>query len=98
MDGVAGTAGAGGMPIAAALEKRPLPGDFAARDAALRRLGFDELLALQIGMVARDRQRRVAVGEPVAVPPARDRAAIDVVEAALTEQVRARTGARSRPG
>ena len=56
------------MPIAAALESAHYPDDFARRDAALRRLGFDELLALQIGMVARDRQRRVAVGEPVAVP------------------------------
>jgi ATP-dependent DNA helicase RecG len=42
--------------------------------------------------VARDRQRRRAVGEPIAVPATRVREAIGVVEAALTEQVRARTG------
>ena len=82
----------GEMPIAAALESAHYPDDFARRDAALRRLGFDELLALQIGMVARDRQRRVAVGEPVAVPPARLGEAIEAVERSLTEQVRARTG------
>lgn len=83
----------GAMPISAALESAHYPDDFGRRDAALRRLGFDELLALQIGMVARDRQRRVAVGEPVAVPPARALEAIEAVEAALTEQVHARMGA-----
>ena len=78
------------LSIAAALESAHYPESFGARDAALRRLGFDELLALQIGMVARDRQRRVAVGEPVAVSPARVAEAIGRVEAALTEQIRAR--------
>ena len=95
----AGTARAGAVPeagatgplsIAAALESAHYPESFDARDAALRRLGFDELLALQIGMVARDRQRRAAVGEPVAVSPARVAEAIGRVEAALTEQIRAR--------
>ena len=95
----AGTARAGAVPeagatgplsIAAALESAHYPESFDARDAALRRLGFDELLALQIGMVARDRQRRVAIGEPVAVSPARVAEAIGRVEAALTEQIRAR--------
>ena len=84
---------AGAMPISAALESAHYPEDFPRRDAALRRLGFDELLALQIGMVARDRQRRVAVGEPVAVPSERVGEAIEAVEAALTEQVRARGAA-----
>jgi ATP-dependent DNA helicase RecG len=80
------------MPIAAALENAHYPETFEARDAALSRLGYDELLALQVGMVARDRGRRTAVGDPVEVPPARMRAAIGTVEAALTEQVRARAG------
>jgi ATP-dependent DNA helicase RecG len=80
----------GALTISAALESVHYPEDFPRRDAALRRLGFDELLALQIGMVARDRQRRVAVGEPVAVPPERVQEAIEAVEAALTEQIRAR--------
>jgi ATP-dependent DNA helicase RecG len=80
------------MPIAAALENAHYPETFPARDAALRRLGFDELLALQIGMVARDRQRRVAVGEAVEVSAVQLRHAIGAVETALTAQIRARTG------
>jgi ATP-dependent DNA helicase RecG len=88
----AGAAGPGPMPIAAALENAHYPDSFDLRDAALRRLGFDELLALQVGMVARDRQRRRAIGEPVDVAASRVRHAIAEVEAALTEQVRARTG------
>jgi len=78
--------------IAAALESAHYAESFEKRDAALRRLAFDELLALQIGMVARDRQRRAAVGEPIAVPAERLASAIVLVEQALTEQVRARTG------
>ena len=104
-DGRASAAGGGRpMPIAAALENAHYPEDFVLRDAALSRLGFDELLALQIGMVARDRQRRRAVGEPVAVEPERAREAVALVEAAITDQVQARTGstrsgaADSRPG
>ena len=78
------------MPIAAALENAHYPETFEARDAALRRLAFDELLALQVGMVARDRGRRLMVGEPVEVPQARVREAVGVVEQALTDQVRGR--------
>ncbi len=44
-------------PIAEALEAAHYPVTFEARDAALRRLAFDELLALQLGMVARRRAR-----------------------------------------
>jgi ATP-dependent DNA helicase RecG len=80
------------MPIAAALESAHYPETFAARDEALRRLGFDELLALQVGMVARDRGRRAAVGEPIEVPAARIAESVEAVEAALTQQVQARTG------
>ena len=43
--------------IAPALEHAHYPDTFEGRDAALRRLAFDELLALQIGMVSRRRQR-----------------------------------------
>jgi ATP-dependent DNA helicase RecG len=84
--------GDGLMPVAAALESAHYPETFAARDAALRRLGFDELLALQVGMVARDRGRRAALGEPVDVPAARISQSVEAVEVVLTEQVRARTG------
>ena len=90
------TAPAAMMPIAAALESAHYPETFPARDAALQRLGFDELLALQVGMVARDRVRRVAVGEAVEVPGGRVSEAVTAVEAALTEQVRARS-AESEP-
>ena len=40
------------MPIARAIEEAHYPDTFEGRDAALRRLAFDELLALQLGMVA----------------------------------------------
>ena len=80
------------MSIAAALESAHFPESFPARDAALRRLGFDELLALQVGMVARERGRRKAVGERVDVPPDRIDLAVGLVEGVLTEQVRARSG------
>jgi ATP-dependent DNA helicase RecG len=43
--------------IGAALEAAHYPPSFDARDEALRRLAFDELLALQIGMVGRRRVR-----------------------------------------
>ena len=45
------------VPIARAIEEAHYPASFEGRDAALRRLAFDELLALQLGMVARRRQR-----------------------------------------
>ena len=45
------------VPIARAIEEAHYPASFPGRDAALRRLAFDELLALQLGMVARRRQR-----------------------------------------
>ena len=44
-------------PIGEALEAAHYPTTFEARDAALRRLALDELLALQLGMVARRRAR-----------------------------------------
>jgi ATP-dependent DNA helicase RecG len=44
-------------PIATALESAHYPESFEGRDAALRRLAFDELLALQVGMVGRRRAR-----------------------------------------
>ena len=40
------------VPIARAIEEAHYPETFEGRDAALRRLAFDELLALQVGMVA----------------------------------------------
>ena len=45
------------VPIARAIEEAHYPETFEGRDAALERLAFDELLALQLGMVQRRRQR-----------------------------------------
>jgi len=43
------------MAIAEALENAHYPETFPARDAALRRLGFDELLALDAGLGSHSR-------------------------------------------
>ncbi len=53
--------------IADALEGAHYPLTFEARDAALRRLAFDELLALQLGMVGRRRARGRAHTAPIPV-------------------------------
>ncbi len=50
-------AGEGLVPHRAGDRGGPLPDSFEGRDAALRRLAFDELLALQLGMVQRRRER-----------------------------------------
>jgi ATP-dependent DNA helicase RecG len=55
------------VPIGAALEEAHYPVTFEGRDAALRRLAFDELLALQLGMVARRRQRGMDAASPIDV-------------------------------
>src|SRR3954469_9413586 len=59
--------------IATALEHAHYPSTFEGRDAALRRLAFDELLALQLGMVGRRRQRGRDAARPIAVDDASDR-------------------------
>jgi ATP-dependent DNA helicase RecG len=74
--------------IGQALEQAHFPDDFAGRDEALRRLAFDELLALQVGMVARRRQRAVAAAVRVAVPEAR----AEAIRRALTDALSARMG------
>jgi ATP-dependent DNA helicase RecG len=53
--------------IARALEEAHYPATFEGRDAALRRLAFDELLALQLGMVGRRRQRGRDAARPIEV-------------------------------
>jgi ATP-dependent DNA helicase RecG len=55
-----------------ALEGAHYPLTFEARDAALRRLAFDELLALQLGMVGRRRARGRAHTAPIPVDDAAD--------------------------
>jgi ATP-dependent DNA helicase RecG len=73
-----------------ALEQAHYPDDFTAHAAAMHRLAFDELLALQIGMVARDRQRRGLAGPEMPVTRARYEAAVELVEGAISETLRAR--------
>jgi ATP-dependent DNA helicase RecG len=58
--------------IARALEDAHYPSTFEGRDAALRRLAFDELLALQLGMVGRRRQRGRDAARPIPVEDAAD--------------------------
>ncbi len=58
--------------IGEALAQVHFPESFARRDAALRRLAFDELLALQVGMVGRRRERAVAASVSIATAPSRD--------------------------
>ena len=73
--------------IAEALEAAHYPTDFEARDAALRRLAFDELLALQLGMVARRRARGRARTEPLPVDPTPDRRIRDALAASLSRKL-----------
>ncbi|HET9851768.1 MAG TPA: ATP-dependent DNA helicase RecG [Candidatus Limnocylindrales bacterium] len=65
--GEAGVTGIGG-----AVEEAHFPTSFEARDAALDRLAFDELLALQLGMVGRRRERGRDSARPIAIPDATD--------------------------
>ena len=74
--------------ITAALESAHYPPSFEARDEALRRLAFDELLALQIGMVGRRRARVRDRAPAVAVNDGTDRS----IRAALTEALTRRVG------
>ncbi len=75
-------------PIGRAIDQVHYPASIEDRDAALRRLAFDELLALQLGMVGRRRQRGRSTSEPVVVDDERDRA----VRVALAEALSARIG------
>ena len=84
--------GQGLLPLRDALEQAHFPEDFDSRDAALRRLAFDELLALHVGMVSRDRQRRPDTADRIEVPHARVASAIAAVEAVLTRRLGARGG------
>jgi ATP-dependent DNA helicase RecG len=76
------------VPIGRALEEAHYPSTFEDRDAALRRLAFDELLALQIGMVGRRRQRVRDAAPRIALTGADDAA----VRTALVEALGARVG------
>ena len=73
--------------ISRAVEWMHFPPDFDSLDLALRRLAFDELLALQIGMVARRRQRQTETSLPIAIDDGRFEAAVSRVEEVIGRQV-----------
>jgi ATP-dependent DNA helicase RecG len=63
---------------------------FEGRDSALRRLAFDELLALQLGMVARRRQRGRDAAKPIPVGDPVDIELRGALEGVARAQARAR--------
>jgi ATP-dependent DNA helicase RecG len=74
-------------PIGEALEQAHYPATFDGRDAALRRLAFDELLALQIGMVGRRRQRGRDAATPVAIGGGTDHELREALRASLARKL-----------
>ncbi len=81
--------------IRQAVEWTHYPPDFDDLDAALGRLAFDELLALQIGMVARRRQRQTESSLPIEIPDERFADAVTQIEDVIATQIAAR---RARAG
>ena len=79
--------GEGLVPIARAIEEAHYPDSFEGRDAALRRLAFDELLALQLGMVARRRQRGREAAPLVDVDEVLDAAIRSSIVDSLSRQI-----------
>ena len=75
------------MGIGRALEAAHFPEGFPERDAALQRLAHDELLALQLGMAARRRQRRGDRGSPTQVADERERRLRESLSAGLARRV-----------
>jgi len=73
--------------IGAALEAAHYPTSFEERDAALRRLAFDELLALQLGMVGRRRARGRARAQRVEIPDPDVTALRSAIERALSDRL-----------
>ncbi|MES2208802.1 MAG: ATP-dependent DNA helicase RecG [Chloroflexota bacterium] len=78
---------AGLVGIADAVEEAHYPTSFERRDAALHRLAFDELLALQIGMVGRRRARVGELGHPIAVTDAHAEAIRDALRSSLSAKI-----------
>ncbi len=76
-------ADAGVAAIGGVIEEAHFPTSFDARDAALDRLAFDELLALQLGMVGRRRQRGRDSARPIEVDDPTDGELRRALEASL---------------
>ncbi|HEY6057776.1 MAG TPA: ATP-dependent DNA helicase RecG, partial [Candidatus Limnocylindrales bacterium] len=70
-----------------AIEEVHYPASFESRDAALRRLAFDELLALQLGMVGRRRARGRSSSSPIAVAVATETRAREAIVEALSRRL-----------
>lgn len=83
-------AGRGLMGIGEAVEAAHFPQGFVQRDRALDRLAFDELLALQVGMVSRQRQRQRARIKAINVSEARLEEAVECIEEVIDRAVRQR--------
>ena len=86
--------------IRSAIEWMHFPPDFEQLDQALERLAFDELFALQIGMVARRRRRQTERAVPIAVDEHRYADAIAAIERVIGAQVgerRRRSGDAEEP-
>ena len=73
--------------IGAAIEGAHYPADPEALEAALRRLAFDELLALQVGMVQRRRQRVRSKATPLMIEDARDAQVRAALRGALSRKI-----------
>ena len=73
------------MPLAAAIEEAHWPHDFERRDAALRRLAFDELLAVQLSLVRRRRRQTRGSAPKIAVDTSRMQAIEAAIRAALAD-------------
>jgi len=77
-----------GLPgIVAALEDAHYPASFEGRDAALRRIAFDELLGLQVGMVQRRRERGVTPSRAIEIGDAADGEIRRALAGALRDRV-----------
>ncbi len=77
-----------GLPgITAALESAHYPAEFEAKDGALRRLAFDELLALQLGMVGRRRARGRATTLAIDVDAATDERVREALAASISRKL-----------
>lgn len=76
------------LPLSRAIEGVHYPANPEDQEAAVRRLAFDELLALQVGMVGRRRARGCQRGVPIPIDDARHRRIV----VALEERLRRRAG------
>ncbi|MEA2630395.1 MAG: ATP-dependent helicase RecG, partial [Chloroflexota bacterium] len=75
------------LGIGEAVEEAHFPASFESRDGALRRLAFDELLAVQVGMVGRRRERGRSRAVSIPVTDERDRTVRDAITASLIRKV-----------